>query len=221
MLSMTDFLSTIKPPGLRNNSLCRPIGEQEAREIVYKKHFPLQELTIAIRPLCLHTDIETIFDWVNLEFARQMWQKDNGPMRQLKQTYELILQSDFAQSFVAVMNDSLVCQLDVYNAAKNEISLVYQDLPGDYGINILMSPAFDKASGLSVCILQTFLEYFFTMDEVHRIIGEPSIDDLPANELLMILGFQLQKKINLSYKYANLHTCTRANFREAICTFVH
>ena len=217
---MTDFLRTIKPR-LRNQSLCRPIADNESREIVFKKHFPTQEITIGIRPLCLCSDIETIFDWVNLEFARQSWNKDDGPMRQLKQTYELILHSDFAQSFVAVMNDNLVCQLDVYNAAKNEISLAYQAHPGDYGINILMSPAFDKASGLSVSILQTFMDYFFSMDEVKRIIGEPAIEDLPAHELLGVLGFQIQKKINLSYKYANLHTCTKDNFRQAIRTFAH
>lgn len=218
---MTDILNTIKPTGLFREPLCRPIYEHEAADMAYKKHFPIQEVTISLRPLNLTTDIETVFEWVNQEYAHRHWQKDNGPVRQLRQTYELILHSDFAQSFTGFMNDIPVCQLDVYHAPKNEISLAYNAHPGDYGINILLSPAYEKASGYSVCMLLTFLEYFFLQEEVHRIVGEPATDDLPANELLSILGFQFHKRINLSYKRANLYTCTKDNFREAIRTFVH
>ena len=218
---MAGSVRIIPPLGLRQPPLCRPICDDELQAIAYKKHFPTQEITIAIRPLCINTDIETIFDWVNVEFARLAWQKDNGPLRQMKQTYELIQYSDFAQSFVALMNDTLVCQVDVYHASMNDVSLAYPALPGDYGINVFISPSFDKASSLSVCMMQAFLEYFFSTDEVQRIIGEPAVEDLPANELLTILGFQMQKKINMSYKYANLYTCSIDNFREAIRTFAH
>lgn len=218
---MADILKTIKPPGLIHETLCRPIHRLEALEIVYTKQFPLLETAVSIRPLCLHTDVETILEWVNHEYGGNTWQKGDGPVRQLKQTYELILNSDFAQSFVALINDTLVCQLDVYNAGKNEISLVYDAREGDYGINILMSPSYEKNSILSVCVLHTFLEYFFSLEEVKRIIGEPDMNDLPANELFAVLGFRFLKKTVLSYKWAHLYTCTKDNFSEAIRTFAH
>jgi RimJ/RimL family protein N-acetyltransferase len=160
--------------------------------------------------------MDFIFEWVNQEYAKRFWQMDGRPIRQLQQTYEYILLSDFAQSFVALLHDAPVCQVDVYHALQDEVSLLYDAQEGDYGVHFLMAPYTRPISSLSSCVFQTFLEFFFSYTEVNRIIGEPDADNVHANRLVRKLGFCFQKQVSMSYKTANLYICTNDSFNAAI-----
>jgi len=208
---MIDVLKIIKPPGAKE-VLCRPISQQETPEIFFVKEFPPQEITVALRPLCLATDIEPVFQWMNHEFAKSTWQPGHGPLRQLQQTFELILCSDFAQSLVALVNGEPVCQLDIYRAAQHDISLLYDVKVGDYNISILFSPDYKKDVTRAACVLQAFKDYFFRCEGIKRIIADPDADDFIVNDLLENMGFQLKKKTYMSYKLANLYVCTKMGY---------
>ena len=197
------------------SGLCRAMHKAMPRTI-FEKEFPQKKLSISIRQLCINTDVEFIFDWVNQEYAKRFWQMDGRPKQQLRETYKYILSSDFAQSFVALLHGTPVAQLDVYHALQDEVSLLYDAQKGDYGVHFLMAPNKRPISSLSSCVFQSFIEFLFTYNEVQRIIGEPDAENQHANKLVKRLGFQFQKQITMSYKTANLYFCTRDNFHAAI-----
>ncbi|MGB8193500.1 MAG: GNAT family N-acetyltransferase [Chitinophagaceae bacterium] len=200
----------------QQQTLCRPVSGQFNTDAVYEKHFDQGNFNISLRLLCINTDINFIYDWVNQDYARRFWQMDGHTPTQLKELYHNIAQSDFAQSFVALLNNNPVCQLDIYHAMRDEVGTLYNARRGDYGIHLIMAPRQKTIAGLSGYVLQTFLEYFFSCEEVDRIIGEPDAENQGANKLVTKLGFQFRRKINMSYKTANLYTCTRTNLQTAI-----
>lgn len=198
-----------------NGPLCGARQPGKPGKLLYERRFPRNN-HITIRPLCLETDIPFIYEWVNQEYAKRFWQMDGRPIRELAMVYEQIMLCDFAQSFIACCNHIPVCQLDIYHALQDEVSLHYKAHEGDYGIHVLMAPNRHRVPGLSSQVLQSFLEYFFLCPEVERIIGEPDAENERANELVRKLGFQFRKRISMSYKTANLYTCTYTNFTEAV-----
>jgi acetyl CoA:N6-hydroxylysine acetyl transferase len=195
--------------------LCAPQQPAQPAKQVYERRFPRGN-HITIRSLCLETDIPLIYEWVNQDYAKRFWQMDGRPLGEITMVYEQIMLCDFAQSFIACCNHKPVCQLDVYHAMQDEVSLHYKAHQGDYGIHVLMAPNRTPMPGLSAQVLQAFMEYFFLCPEVERIIGEPDAENARANALVRKLGFRFRKQINMSYKTANLYTCTYTDFTEAI-----
>lgn len=206
---MIEVLKIIKP-GIRQETLCRPVDQHATPQFLFEKQFPQQGITVSLRTLCIGTDTDTIYEWVNKEFARSSWQKNDGPARQLRETYEMILCSDFAQSFVALINNDVICQLDIFHAPQHDVSFLYNAVQGDYNINVIMSPEHKDNTKLSVCILETFLDYFFRCDGIKRIIADPESDDEAANELMISLGFQFHAKTYMSYRSAHLYICPKS-----------
>ena len=216
--SMPDTLTQINTSAYSRIRLCQPLKEPASTEILYKKSFAGKNCVISLRLLSIKKDIELIYNWVNQEYAKRFWQMDGRPIDQLKETYQYIMLSDFAQSYLALLDNVPICQLDVYHALQDEVSLFYNAQEGDYGVHLLMAPNKKKISNLTIHVFQTFLEYFFSHSEVKRIVGEPDAANMNANKLVKTLGFQFQHKIAMSYKTANFYTCTRDNFHAAINT---
>lgn len=206
---------------LSGTGLCKPVATQHTPAIAFRKYFPDRSFSIAIRMLDIDTDIPVVFGWVNEEYAKRFWQMDNQPVQQLKQTYRLILASDFAQSFIGLLNGSPICQVDVYNALRDEVSLLYPARQGDYGLHFLMAPRRQRIPGLSACVFSTFVEFLFSYPEVQRIIGEPDAENAAANKLVKNAGFSFQQTIGMSYKTANLYYCTREDYGRASNQSIH
>ncbi|HYE53968.1 MAG TPA: GNAT family N-acetyltransferase [Chitinophagaceae bacterium] len=185
-------------------------GSHKAGKL-YEKHFS-HSMTISIHPFNVRKDTLFIHEWVNQDYAKRFWQMDGRTINELKKVYRHISTCHFAQSFMARINYNRICQLDLYHAPDDEVSLHYNAQPGDYGIHVLMAPRQQRVPGLSVCVLQTFLEYFFSFPDIERIIGEPDAENHRANQLVQKLGFRFMKTISMSYKTANLYTCTRNDF---------
>jgi hypothetical protein len=199
--------------------LCRPINGETAPSIEYKRYFPGKEFTISIRLLYTVTDMPFVFDWVNHTYAKHFWQKDNQPIEQLKETCQLMLACDFAQPFIALLNDDPVCQVDVYKTLQDEVSLLYSARPGDYGLRFLMAPRKEHIPNLSVCVLRTFMEFFFFYPEVKRIITEPDAEDVQANNLVKKAGFRFMHAIAMPYRAAHLYCFTKEDLGAGMLSY--
>ena len=184
--------------------LCRPIGYAEKQDTVCSKEFPANGYSIAMRPFCLNTDFTFAYEWMRRAYAPRIWQT-NSAVKQLEETYSLMLQSDFAQPFVVLVNKTPICLADVYHGKHHELSLYYDLKPDDFVIQFLMGPRKKKEHALTACILQTCIEYCFSFSEVKRLISEPNVWDKDLNEAMVQAGFKLIQKIDMVYKTSNLY----------------
>ncbi|HRN55628.1 MAG TPA: GNAT family N-acetyltransferase, partial [Agriterribacter sp.] len=83
---------------------------------VFCRHVPLLDANISFRPLHLTSDLDVIFGWVNETYARRFWQL-NGSKELLEDTYAALLLSPHTHSFIGLINDQPVAQVDIYQVA--------------------------------------------------------------------------------------------------------
>lgn len=96
-------------------------------------------LSFSVRPLCVPADLPVIYGCMSREYSDCL-SPDDMPPPQLEEAYSSILASDFAQSFMGLVNDIPVCQVDIYKTKMDAISLCYEARPGDYGLHLLTAP---------------------------------------------------------------------------------
>jgi acetyl CoA:N6-hydroxylysine acetyl transferase len=165
--------------------------------------------TISVRALSLSTDIPVIYNWVSRDQTHPRSWSTRDALRELEAAYTSILESDFAQPFMGLVNGAPVCQLDIYKTRQDAISLYYDDRPGDYGLNWLTAPLCQQEHMLA--LLKACLEYFFSFPEVGRIIT----DIESGNEWMHILfkkaGFRYGGDLNIPFKTSHLYIVTRAD----------
>ncbi|HEX5153921.1 MAG TPA: GNAT family N-acetyltransferase [Parafilimonas sp.] len=168
---------------------------------------------LQFRSFHLYEDIGRLSTWLNTVAARKFWDENNS-IEHLSQLYSGIMQNPQAISLIASLNDEPVCLIDVYLVLQDELSLYTDAGPNDPGIHFLMAPANKKIQNLSVCCMQQCLQFLFSFKEVEIIYGEPDSNNVKANALVQKAGFTFLKQQSLSYKQANIYTCTKAVFSQ-------
>ncbi len=167
--------------------------------------------TISLRSLDPEHDLRKIHKWVCLPYAKRFWQLDVG-FAELHALYSSVMQCRHTHSIVAVYNNQLVAQVDLYHAPADEVSKCYAAGPNDYGIHFLMAPATERIPSFSTAVFSTAVEWLFGFACVQRIIGEPDSLNEKANALVQRVGFRFQHPIALPDKLANLYFCKRSDF---------
>jgi len=190
---------------------CKPVEIPYDNEILYRQDFSESQGTICFRSLQLNTDLDLIHDWVNRQYARRFWQL-NGTKTLVENTYAELLKNPHGHSFIGLLNDQPVCQVDLYLVAGDELQHHVEAGPDDCGLHFLMSPPNMLQKGLTVLLLRAFLDFYFSFQLAERIYAEPDKDNDLANLLARKAGFRYLKTIELSYKTANLYCLTRDHF---------
>lgn len=168
-------------------------------------------LPVAFRSLDLHNDLATIHNWVNQPYAKRYWQMD-GDEASLHNTYTALLKNPQAHSFIGLLNEKIVCQIDCYDVAADELKDHVEMKEGYCGFHILMLPPRESFKGLTEVTLRAFTQFFFSFEAAEALYGEPDIMNIPANMAAKRAGFEFQKQITLSYKTANLYSITKEQF---------
>jgi RimJ/RimL family protein N-acetyltransferase len=190
-------------PGLN----CKPSGKASD---VYAAVIPHGRLIF--RSLCLAQDLDTIYSWTRQVYSRRFWQMDGYSRQEWQEIYLSILQNPHAHSFVAFLNDRPAAQIDIYQVLIDELSLHVQASFHDCGIHLLLQPPKQSQKNLSIYLLRAFITYFFSFDAAARLYAEPDEKNAMANLLAKRAGFSFLKKIQLSYKTANLYSLTKQQF---------
>jgi RimJ/RimL family protein N-acetyltransferase len=191
---------------------CKPVAIPYDDEILYRQDFPSLHGTIGFRSLQLNTDLDLIYDWVNRRYARRFWQL-NGTKAVVENTYTALLKNPQAHSFIGLFNDQPVCQVDLYLVSGDELKRYVEADPDDCGLHFLMSPPNLLHRGVTLLLLRSFLDFYFSFRTALRIYAEPDQENDLANLLARKAGFQYLKTIDLSYKTANLYCLTRDHFQ--------
>jgi len=187
------------------NLLCKPLPGMKQEEILfcYKR--------ISFRSLCLPGDIPLIYQWVNQSYARRYWQMD-GTKKQLLDTYKIVLAHRQAHSFIGTFEDQVVCQVDLYNVAIDELAEHVEVSPGSCGLHILMLPPSQSSKGLTTAMLKALIRFYFSFGAAQTLYGEPDARNTGANVSAKAAGFTFLRPITLSYKTANLYSITKQQF---------
>jgi acetyl CoA:N6-hydroxylysine acetyl transferase len=176
---------------------------------LYRKSIPHGKLSI--RSLDLSTDLDTLYEWVNQEYARAFWQMQ-GSKNALKATYEAVLENPAAHSFMVLLDNSQVGQVDLYQVLADELSEhIEPALENDCGLHILMLPPRQSKKFLAEEVLRAFTEFYFSHSSAGHLYAEPDILNATANNLALKAGFKFIKKIQLSSKSANLYCISTHN----------
>lgn len=182
-------------------------------QIVYSSYCPEIDGCIALRSLNLETDLPEIHQWVNEAYASGFWQLA-GPFEKLFNLYFDIQQNEHAHSYVGLLNGKLICQLDVYSVATDELSHHVSAEPHDCGFHLLMGRNENPIPGLTVSIVRNFLRYYFSFPEANRMYGEPDVNNAKSIALVEKCGMQRLNKIQMSYKEAFLYCLERWQFNQ-------
>lgn len=189
--------------------LCKPVPYDTLQHVIYSRHFKTDQVTISLRLLCLSADLPVIYNWLPWEYTRHL--KKEAHIEHLQEIYSRIAGSGTAQSFMVMMNGTNLAQADVYQASADDISLQYAGKPGDYKLQFLIKPERLLIGNYSICAIQTVVEFFFSFQEVKRIVMQLDENEYLNNKMEKA-GFIFHKKTISRQKTSRLYTCTRESF---------
>jgi hypothetical protein len=164
------------------------------------------QLRIAVRPFCVATDVSIVFKWMSQEYAGALLTRSRPP-HELEESYASMIESDFAQPFMGLVNDIPVCQMDIYKMQQDALSLSYPVRPGDFGLQLIVAPLAVQDNML--LLVRTCLEYFFSFPEVGRIIVNIEEGNEYNLQLFKKAGFRIFHDIHAAYRSSSLYGLVR------------
>ncbi|NML19373.1 acetyltransferase [Pseudoflavitalea sp. G-6-1-2] len=195
------------PLEIDRTMLCKPVSYAAVQQHpVCKRYFQSNQFTVAVRLLCLGTDLPVIYNWLPWRFTRFM--KKDAHIRHLNETYTCIADSSSVQSFFVQINEVATAQVDIHHAMQDDVSSYYEAKPGDYRIQLLIDPEKESNHEWSLGILQTCQDFFFSFAEVERLVV---VLDEESNIgcTLEKAGFTLESQIIMPGKKARMFRCGR------------
>jgi hypothetical protein len=192
---------------------CKP--SSDSPEVLFSKFSSDLGGYISFRSFDMAKDIDLIYEWVNSSYATQFW-KMNGPKDNLIETYTSIISCSHAHSFVGLLGNERVCQIDVYRVLADELCNHVSANPEDCGMHLLMAPNDKSVGGLTRKVVTAFLKFYFSFPVAQTMYGEPDTNNYKAKKILDSLGFKYQSEATLSYKTASIYKITRRSFSSSL-----
>lgn len=199
-------------PDDMSSGLCASLLPTGIERGIASKELPEKYLRVSVRPLCIETDVPTLYKWMCREYGGPLLNRA-APPSEMEELYASMIDSDISQPFMGLVNDVPICQIDVYKTQQDAISLYYDAKPGDYGIKMELAPLVVQHD--IIVLLQTCLEYFFSFSEVGRIVADIDMRNDCNDHLFRKVGFRSAGNIQGPYKASTLYICTRNSARQA------
>src|SRR5665213_259543 len=178
---------------------------------IFRSEFPEEKLSLSFRSL-QYSDLTTIYEWVNLPYAKRFWQMD-GAKEILLKSFQELLQSDHAHSFIGLSGSRPICQADLYLASTDEVGRCYPSGQGDIGMHLLMAPRRLRGERyLSKRVMQAVLGFLFSYCFVENIVAEPDAHNEKACVLLQRSGFTFLGNYAMSVKLAAVYILNKSQF---------
>jgi hypothetical protein len=150
-----------------------PLVPDKKHDIVFEQTFADTQVTVALRPLSLPGDWPPIAKWVFRDIARSGSPVAHLPAKHLLETFSIMLQCDFAQPFIGLVNDQPMFLIEICDGDKQCDGLeagphIFEK--GDHTIRLFLSPALINLPRVREQVLHTSLRYFFSYHQVQRIV---------------------------------------------------
>jgi hypothetical protein len=144
-------------------------------EIVFEQQLASQGITIALRPLCLPEDWPYIGKWLHRAFGRRFSSIAHLPDKHLRETFSIMLQCDFAQPFIGLINDNPAFLIEIADGDKQcdeQAAGAHIFTSGDHSIRLILSRTVIHTRYWSEYALLGSLGYFFSHRQVQRIVWQ-------------------------------------------------
>jgi hypothetical protein len=152
---------------------------------------------LKFRSLVIKKDLKILHHWVN------------EPIEQLRSIYQFILKNPNGHSFIGLLNEELICQIDLYRIQTSDLGKHFSSQLNDCCVRLLMAP---QVSMLNQKVMETFLCFYFSYHDADRLYSEPDIHDHKACRLLEQSGFLFSRNVMLPDKAASIYFITRKQF---------
>lgn len=144
-------------------------------DLVFEQTYLQVNMHIALRPLSLPGDWSFISKWLQRAFGRGFSSITHLPDRYLRETLAIMLQCDFAQPFVGLINEQPAFLVEICDGDKQCDALeggAHLFEPGDHTIRLILSHAVIHTRYWSEYALFSSLAYFFTHQQVKRVVWQ-------------------------------------------------
>jgi len=171
--------------------LCRSLDVRKEQSIVTQKEL-MPGYHISLRPVSVYADndIYAIHEWLSAGYSS----KAGLPVDQLRVFFILLGESTYAQAFMVLLNhETPIGQFEVYQVLQDELKDVVDAGEGDYRIYIPVMPVIASLPEITLHILETCLDYFFSHPEVNRVFWVIPANNKERNKLAAKTGAQLYK----------------------------
>jgi hypothetical protein len=171
------------------------------------KSYPKDNYTLAIRAFCVTTDMDAVCGWLEQHLGVSFW-KEDSLKPELLQSYIDMLESSYSQSYFCLLDNRAVCQADISKALYHEIAMYMHVVPRDYALRMTMSPYVTVRNAYEN-IVRAYLEYFFSFEEVGRVVTYLPASDEWSNHLLKNAGFSYLDTRQMLTGVMNLYECKK------------
>lgn len=168
-----------------------------------------------LRVLCLEQDLDTIYAWVQQDYAKY-WGMQGKPFEALRLEYETLMASTHATAFVGLLEGSKVFLCEFYMPTYDPVGEYYEAKPSDLGMHVLVAPTDKPISGFTQQVFTTIMDFMFSDAGVDRVVVEPDINNEKIHILNRKAGFVYEKEIQMPHKTAALAFCTRAQYEKSV-----
>lgn len=165
---------------------------------------------LRFRSLILKKDLKILHQWVNDPSAKSLRPMDRA-IEHLKSVYQFILKNPNGHSFIGLLNEELICQIDLYRIQTSDLGKHFSSQLNDCGFHLLITPQ-KSITALAQKVMETFLCFYFSYQDADRLYAEPDIHDHNACRLLEHSGFVFSRNIMLPDKAASIYFITRKQF---------
>lgn len=166
---------------------------------------------IAMRPLDLGRDGETVVDWVKRPYA-QYWNMGAKTPDEILDFYAGLLASPHGTAMIGERGGEPVFLTELYDPAHDQVGEHYAAQPGDRGMHVLVAPASKPLPGFTLAVMRTIMGFIFAEAAASRVVVEPDIRNDKIHALNLAVGFVYDRPIELREKTAHLAFCTHAQF---------
>ena len=179
--------------------------------IALNKKYPGKGYTLSLRPFFTTTDLPIVYEWLKDSYVGQFWKMKHSN-HQVAEIYRTISRVNYAQSFLTLLDNRPVCQVDINEAWCDDVYSYVSTRKGDYIIRWLLPLTIKMHATLFVDIIRFCLDYFFSFSEVENIFTETDADQAKTNELMLKTGFEFSRTIDLPPCKMNIYCYSRKNW---------
>ncbi|MGC9537137.1 GNAT family N-acetyltransferase [Streptomyces sp. UG1] len=147
--------------------------------------------TVRIRALDPRADAEVVHGWVSQERAL-FWGMNGLTRDQVSEIYAHMATLDTHHAFLVLRDADPVALLQTYEPEADRVSEVYDVLPGDIGVHLLLAPAGPGGGrrGWTSALVTVVTSYVFRTLGRRRVVVDPDVRNEKAIARFLRQGFR-------------------------------